>query len=86
VDDTLAFLMPDTKILKRWNSEELFTQLCKRLGIDNFEGERAVQKIRRASYRFINGRSIALNALREGITLDGKLVEGGTCHVFCCIV
>jgi hypothetical protein len=73
VDDTLELLKPNNEMVKHLNSEIVFKQVCTDLLIVNLEGEQAVNAIRNTmNDSFIGERLIALTALREGITLDGK--------------
>jgi hypothetical protein len=76
INDTLELVIPNDENLKNLNSEELFKEVCPKVGIVNLEGEEAVNAIRKTmNDDFIGQRFIALTALREGITLDGKIRE-----------
>jgi hypothetical protein len=76
IDDTLDLIPYDAEEVKYLNSEELFEMVCTKVGIVNLEGEEAVNAFRKETNdMFIGQRFVALTALREGITLDGKTSE-----------
>jgi hypothetical protein len=81
VDD--AFTLIDLKhLLKDKTKEESFHFVCKRFEIEDLEGEEAAVAFRKKmKTTYIDTRSIALTALKEGMTLDGKMLRVVTCHL-----
>ena len=76
MDDAYA-LVDKKHLLKDKTKAQAFEEVCGFFGVQNLEGDEAAVALRNVVMQnFIDTRSKALAALKEGMTLDGKVWGG----------